>query len=216
VLSRALVDHGVATFVAIPPGVVQLDEFHWVCPCFQVPCYAVREQVRVYLLWNGDTSSILVPLATLTAVRVKVHDLLLLPTMPAQVFPPSLSDGRVLPRKHEGLSLGDVIVLHVPVLVDGVHLLDSPVLDRNILVAPWRPDGRRSKTTQLPTLRFFPYNAHTRDAFSISAHRCLRDETGSKTDGEHLTVFEVWVTPSLCSRNTCEGRPKNVSIYHEG
>jgi hypothetical protein len=124
-------------------------------------------------------------------VRVKAHELLLLPTMPAHIIPPSLSHEQILPRKHEGLPLGDVIVLHVLVLVNGVHLPDSAVLDRNVSVASWRHDRRQSRITQLPTLRFFPYNAYTQDAFNISAYRCVRDEIGSKIDSEDLSIFEA-------------------------
>jgi hypothetical protein len=79
-------------------------------------------------------------------MRVKPHEPLLLPTMSAQVLPPSLLHQRNLSCKYEGLLLGNVIVLHVPVLVDGVHLSDSAVLNHNVLVAPWRHDERRSRT----------------------------------------------------------------------
>ena len=61
-----------------------------------------------------------------------MHELLLLPTMLAHVLLPSLSLGRVLPYKYEGLQLGNAIVLHISVLVNGVHLLDSAVFDHNI------------------------------------------------------------------------------------
>ena len=116
-------------------GVVQPDEFHWVYPCLHIPCSIVRKQVWVHFLRNRYTSGILIPWATLMAVRVKVHELPLLPTMLAHIFPPSLSHRQVLFCKHEGLPLGNIIKFHVPVLVNGVHLSDSIVLNRNILVA---------------------------------------------------------------------------------
>jgi hypothetical protein len=56
--------------------------------------------------------------------------------MLAQVLPPSLLHGQVLPRKHQGLPLGDVIVLKVQVLIDGVHLTDLAILNRIILLVP--------------------------------------------------------------------------------
>jgi hypothetical protein len=214
-LSRGLVDHGVATVVAIPAAVVQPDQYCWVCPYLQVPRCAVRQQVRVHFLPNGYTSGTLVLWATLTAVRVKAYELLLLPTMQANILPPSLSHGRVLRRKHEGLPLGNVIDLHVSVLVNDVHLPDSAILDCNVSVPSWRHDGGRSRIMQLPTVRFFPYKVHLRDAFSVSADRCVRDETGPPTDGEEHTVFGASVTCPPCSRDTWAEWPNKVSIHPE-
>jgi hypothetical protein len=100
-------------------------------------------------------------------------------------------------------------------LVDDVHLPDSAVLDCNVSVPSWRHDGGRSRITQLPTVRFFPYKAHTRDAFSVSADRCVRDEIGPPTDGEEHTVFGASVTCPPCSRDTWAERPNKVSVHPE-
>jgi hypothetical protein len=135
--------------------------------------------------------------------------------MQAHILPPSLSHGRVLRRKHEGLPLGNLIDLHVPVLVDDVHLPDSAVLDCNVSVPSWRHYGGRRRITQLPTVRFFPYKAHTRDAFSVSADRCVRDETGPPTNDEEHTIFGALVTCPPCSRDTWAERPNKVSVHPE-